>query len=89
MHKATYTRFFVLVVAALAIGFVGMEAVTTSVGVGSLTGMAVTVADAGPGLTATASPGSNLLFLFIGLVGGAVIVGTAVYLYSVERNRID
>ncbi len=92
MHPETYTRFYALVVVALVLGFVGMELGTSGVALGQqdLTGRATqTIADAGPSLTGNATPGSNMVFLLIGVFAGAVIVGTAVYIYQVERKRID
>ena len=92
MHPETYTRFYILVVVALVLGFIGMEVATTGVALREqdLTGRATqTIADAGPSLTGSGTPGSNLLFLLIGVVAGAAIVGTAVYIYHVERKRTD
>lgn len=90
MHPETYTRFYTFVVIALFVGFVGMEVATTGVVLheGDLTGYAThTVTDAGQGLTGYATPGTNLVFLAIGLLAGAVLVGTAVYIYSIEQKR--
>ncbi len=91
MHPETYTRFFAFIVIALAVGFFGMEIATTGTALGQgVSGMATyTVQDAGPSFTGAATPSSNLLFLFIGILAGAVIVGTAVYIYSIERKRYD
>ncbi len=90
MHLETYTRFYTFMAVALVLGFIGMEIVTTGVSLDAgVSGMATrTFADAGPSLTGTGTPGSNLVFLLIGVVAGAVIVGTAVYIYSVEKKRI-
>lgn len=92
MHPQTYTRFYSLIALALALGFIGMEVATTGVAIksGQLTGMATqTVDDAGPSLTGNATAGSNLIFLLIGVFAGAVIVGTAIYIYNIERKRFD
>lgn len=92
MHPETYTRFYVLIIIALVLGFVGMEIGTSGVALTQqdLTGRATqTIADAGPSLTGNATPGSNLIFLLVGIFAGAVIVGTVVYIYQVERKRLD
>jgi hypothetical protein len=89
MQAETYTKFYVFMALALVLGFAGMEVATTGVALreSELTGMALHgVADAGTSLTGSGTPGSNLIFLLIGVVAGAVIVGTAVYIYSVEKK---
>jgi len=86
MFAETYTKFYVFVVLALVVGFLGMEVATSGITWGEgPTGM-VSAADA-HSLTSTASPGANLLFLFIGVVAGAIIVGTAVYIYNIEKKQ--
>jgi|GEM_PF-2124861 len=92
MYPETYTRFYIFMALALVLGFIGMEVATTGVSLeqASVSGMATsTIKDAGPSLTGAGTPGSNLIFLMIGVVAGAVLVGTAVYIYQVERRRYD
>jgi hypothetical protein len=90
MFPESYTKFYALMAVALVLGFIGMEVVTSGVPWQSaLSGMAThTVSNAGPGLTTGGTPGSNLLFLGIGVLAGAVIVGSAIYIYTVEKKKI-
>jgi len=88
MFTETYTKFYALIIVALLFSFVAMEIATTGLGEGELSGMATrTIAGVQPALGA-GTPGSNMIFLLIGVLTGAVIVGTAVYLFSVEKKRM-
>lgn len=89
MHPETYTRFYILIAAALLIGFVGMEVATTGSALGgSMSGMATYDITDASSLTGNGTPASNLIFMLIGMIAGAVIVGTALFIYQVERKRI-
>ncbi len=88
MFADTYTKFYIFMVVALLMGFVSMEIATTGVNLGDLSGMATnTIAGAHPALGA-GTPGSNMIFLLIGILAGAALVGTVVYVYKVEKNRM-
>jgi nitrogen fixation-related uncharacterized protein len=88
MHPETYTRFYTLMAIALVLGFIGMEVATTGTNfANSISGMATHSVDQASSATGNGSPGSNLLFLLVGMVAGAVIVGTIVFIYHVERKR--
>lgn len=89
MHPETYTRFYVLVAVALLLGFIGMEVATTGIAFNDgVSGMATRTIEGVESVTGNGTPGSNMIFLLIGVVAGAVIVGTAIFIYSVERKRI-
>lgn len=81
MFKATFTRFYLLLIVALFIGFIAVE-LGTSV---EPTAM-VTLAQS-PG-TVLNAPHTNLIFLFIGIGAGVVIIGTLLFIYNEEKNRM-
>lgn len=87
MFSETYTKFYLFMVVAMVVGFVGMEFITTEAQMGGFSGM-VTHDVSTESLTGNGTPGSNILFLLIGVLAGAVIVGTAVFIYSVEKKRM-
>ena len=88
MFKESYTKFYAFMIAALILGFVGMEVATVGIGGGELSGMATHTVEGAESALGASTPGSNMLFLLIGIVVGAIIVGTAVYIYSYERKRM-
>ncbi len=88
MFTETYTKFYILIIVALLFSFAAMEVATTGIGEGMLSGMATQTIDGVHPALGAGTPGSNMIFLLIGILTGAVIVGTAVYIYSVERKRM-
>jgi len=88
MFAESYTKFYIFMVVALLLSFVCMEIATTGVNTGELSGMATnTIAGLQPALGA-GTPGSNMIFLLIGILAGAALVGTVVYIYKVEKDRM-
>ena len=75
MFRQSYTKFYTIIIGALALGFVGMELTSWLGGGGNqITGMA-TAAETSH---IVGIGGGELAFLSIGLVVGAAIVG-AIY----------
>ncbi len=86
MFAETYTKFYLFMAVALLVGFVSMEVATSGLAPGRLSGMATaSVADAAPALD-QAAPGSGLLYLLIGVLVGAAVVATVLYVYKVETR---
>ena len=88
MFKDTYTKFYIFIIASLILSFVFMEVVTSGATLGELTGMATQTIQGAEPVLGPGTPGSNLLFLLIGVVVGAIIVGTAIYIYKYEKKRM-
>lgn len=84
MHPHSYTKFYALIVFALAVGFIAMEVSTGGLTPsGSLvSGMAVNDVDgvlAGSGF-------SDIVLLIVGFVVGAICAGVLIHLYHAESK---
>lgn len=80
MFRESYTKFYTIIVAALALGFVGMEMNSWFSGDNQLTGMA-TAAETGHII---GIGGGEIAFLAIGLVVGAAIIGAVHQAYRLD-----
>ena len=85
MFAQTYTKFYVLVILALVLGFIGMEVITSDTAFsGSLTAYATL--DATDGMIEEEIAG-NWIFLFIGIFVGGAIMASVAYIYATEKKH--
>ncbi len=87
MYPETFTKFFVFVFLALVLGVMGMEVATGGLVLpsGELTGMvSANPYDAEPMI---GSGELSFLYLFLGLLGGALLAAVALHIYFTERPQ--
>ena len=79
MYKSTYKKFGVLLALSFAMGFLGMQFITSEP---TVTGMVVVEE---PAPITELVPG-NMVFLFLGIAAGAAIVASIVYAYHHDHH---
>jgi hypothetical protein len=86
MYPETYTKFYVFLFLALVLGMTGMEVATGGLELpsGELTGMVAASPDAEPLI---GSGELSFVYLFLGLLAGALIAGVALHVYFNERPQ--
>ncbi len=90
MFAESYTKFYVFIILALVLGFIGMEVATTGIELqdDQLSGRVTETIDDTDAAIGADIPNAPLIFLLIGGLAGAIIVGTVVYIYHYEKKRL-